>query len=148
MGVGKEFDPTIALKDLDFIGGKEKLKVGGETKRRLMETIRKDAKFFARCDIIDYSLLIGIHYKNKHPNGSRLNSDQSEYNSPLATHNQNPYYISSYERFSNASLIGGPTVNEICEQGIVSIEKSSVYFIGIIDILTEYKYAFLFIIAI
>ncbi len=30
-------------------------------------------------------------------------------------------------------------INEICEQGIVSIEKSAIYFIGIIDILTEYK---------
>jgi hypothetical protein len=50
--------------------------------------------------------------------------------------------MSSYERqFSNSSLMGQGyiPINELCEQGIVSIEKSTVYFIGIIDILTEYK---------
>ena len=39
----KEMDPTIALKDLDFISRKEKFKVGGDIKKRLMETITKDA---------------------------------------------------------------------------------------------------------
>jgi hypothetical protein len=32
-------DPTIALKDLDLQRGKEKFKVGGEIKKRLMEVI-------------------------------------------------------------------------------------------------------------
>lgn len=26
-----------------------------------MEIIKKDAKFFALCEIIDYSLLVGVH---------------------------------------------------------------------------------------
>lgn len=38
-----EIDPTIALKDNDFIRRNEKIKVGGEMKKRLMEIITKDA---------------------------------------------------------------------------------------------------------
>jgi len=54
-------DPTIALKDLDFLKTKEKFKVEGDIKRKLLDTIRKDVNFFASCEIIDYSLLIGVH---------------------------------------------------------------------------------------
>lgn len=36
--------------------------------------------------------------------------------------------------------MGGPLpFNELCESGIPSIEKSCTYFIGVIDILTEYS---------
>ena len=55
------FDPTIALKDLDFLNAKEKFKIEGDIKRKLLETIRKDVDFFSECEIIDYSLLIGVH---------------------------------------------------------------------------------------
>ncbi len=50
-------------------------------------------------------------------------------------------FLSSYDRYSNTSLLGsgGCPLNELCEQGLSSIEKSCVYFIGIIDILTEYS---------
>ena len=54
-------DTTIALKDLDFINAKEKFKIDGDVKRQLMESIKKDTEFFAKCEIIDYSLLVGIH---------------------------------------------------------------------------------------
>lgn len=56
-------DPTIALKDNDFTKRKEKFKVGGEMKSRLMEVIRKDVQFFTENHIIDYSLLVGVHTK-------------------------------------------------------------------------------------
>lgn len=62
-----EFDPTIALKDLDFINSNEKFKVGGEIKKKIIDTISKDARFFAKCGIIDYSMLVGIHFNSKYP---------------------------------------------------------------------------------
>ena len=52
------------MKDLDFINANEKFKVGGEIKKKIIETITKDARFFAKCGIIDYSMLVGIHIKN------------------------------------------------------------------------------------
>ena len=63
-GDASESDPTIALKDLDFLRSNEKFKLEGTIKKRLLDTIQKDAMFFAKNDIIDYSLLVGIHYKN------------------------------------------------------------------------------------
>lgn len=35
--------------------------------------------------------------------------------------------------------MNGVPLNQACEQGIQSIEKSAVYFLGVIDILTEYN---------
>ena len=61
MSPDQPFDQTIALKDLDFIQSKEKFKIEGDIKRKLLETIKKDTQFFARCEIIYYSLLVGVH---------------------------------------------------------------------------------------
>ena len=117
-----EGDPTIALKDLDFLREAEKFKLEGGLKKRMLETIKKDSDFFAKNDIIDYSLLVGIHYKSKHPsptNGSRINSEQSEFSSPIHTHQNmnhiNHMYYSSYDRYSNGSLVNQPPLYEICE---------------------------------
>lgn len=63
---GGVYDPTLALKDLDLLKAKEKFKIDGDIKKKLLDTIKKDVNFFARCEIIDYSLLIGIHYKSLH----------------------------------------------------------------------------------
>ena len=42
---------------------KMKIKVDRDTKRRLLEVIKKDSEFFAKAGIIDYSILIGVHYR-------------------------------------------------------------------------------------
>lgn len=54
-------DRTIALKDLDFLNEKKKFLVGRAHKNELMRILRKDAEFFAEQEIIDYSLLVGVH---------------------------------------------------------------------------------------
>jgi hypothetical protein len=63
---GQIIDKTIALKDLDFIAEKRKLQVGRDNKDKLMNIIEKDSMFFAKCGIIDYSLLVGVHELSKH----------------------------------------------------------------------------------
>lgn len=72
---GQERDPTVALKDLDFLDNQEKFWVGEENRKRLMEIIRKDAKFFAKQEVIDYSLLVGIHDRNKHLDSVNSNDE-------------------------------------------------------------------------
>jgi hypothetical protein len=55
-------------------------------KKKLIDIINKDAEFFAQNNIIDYSLLVGVHNKpaGKSPTiQSRLNSMESDYGSPL-----------------------------------------------------------------
>jgi 1-phosphatidylinositol-4-phosphate 5-kinase len=64
---GQAKDHTIALKDLDFVNEKKKFLAGRDSKNELMKIIRKDAEFFARQGIIDYSLLVGVHDKTWHP---------------------------------------------------------------------------------
>ena len=60
---GADKDITVALKDNDLLRDKIKFKVGQAHKERLMEIIKKDKEFFQKCEIIDYSLLVGIHEK-------------------------------------------------------------------------------------
>ncbi len=50
------------LKDLDL--GKEKILIGPEDKEQLMDQLRKDVQFLTSCQIMDYSLLLGIHHNN------------------------------------------------------------------------------------
>jgi len=61
----KPKDLTIALKDLDFLNKKEKFKIGGKYKKKLMAIIKKDVEFFSGCGIIDYSMLIGVHERKR-----------------------------------------------------------------------------------
>lgn len=55
------FDPTIALKDNDIIDEQYYFVVSEDTQKRLRAQIESDVNFFKENNIIDYSLLIGIH---------------------------------------------------------------------------------------
>ena len=48
------------LKDLDL--GDKKIHIGADSKGRLLDQLRRDIEFLVRCKIMDYSLLLGIHY--------------------------------------------------------------------------------------
>ena len=54
-------DPHVVLKDLDWIRAGRKLHLGADKKRRLLMQIRKDCALLERLEVIDYSLLVGIH---------------------------------------------------------------------------------------
>ena len=55
------FDPTIALKDNDIVDEQNYFIVNDEMKSKLHNQIKRDIAFFKENNIIDYSLLIGIH---------------------------------------------------------------------------------------
>ena len=61
---GQEPNYTIALKDNDFTKKNEKIKVTSDMRKRIIEVIYKDADFFSKNNLIDYSLLVGIHNKS------------------------------------------------------------------------------------
>lgn len=52
----------MTLKDLDFLEKKQQLSVRGELYEEFMSVVRKDAQFFEENNIIDYSMLVGIHH--------------------------------------------------------------------------------------
>lgn len=54
-------DPSVALKDNDFIAQKETVNVGPLAKQIICDQLKSDTEFFVSRNIIDYSLLLGIH---------------------------------------------------------------------------------------
>ena len=48
-------------KDLDFVDEGRNICVSPETKEAIMDQIKNDADFLARMQIMDYSLLLGVH---------------------------------------------------------------------------------------
>ena len=52
-------EPT--LKDNDFVKDGVKMTIGEEAKEKLLETLNADVGFLTKNEIMDYSLLLGIH---------------------------------------------------------------------------------------
>ncbi|KAI8820749.1 uncharacterized protein EV422DRAFT_496571 [Fimicolochytrium jonesii] len=66
--VGREFpeelakdDPRAVLKDINWMNRGRKLELGPKKAQLLTEQLEKDVKFLADHNIMDYSLLVGIH---------------------------------------------------------------------------------------
>jgi 1-phosphatidylinositol-4-phosphate 5-kinase len=53
------------LKDLNWIQKRRKLKLGPEKATLLMNQLRSDCLFLSKMKIMDYSLLVGIHYLSR-----------------------------------------------------------------------------------
>ena len=56
--ITREYKGT--LKDLDL--GDKKIYVGADSKAQLLRQLRRDVEFLIQCKIMDYSMLLGIHY--------------------------------------------------------------------------------------
>jgi len=52
------------FKDLDFLEQGTKLEIGPKKKNLVVEQLKKDAIFLANLNIIDYSLLVGVHQRS------------------------------------------------------------------------------------
>eukprot|EP00736_Rhodelphis_marinus_P009012 Rmarinus@m.17012 len=63
---GKE---GLVFKDLDFLEMKGCVELSADTKDRIMTQMRRDVDFLRDHCIIDYSLLLGVHYKNRRDKG-------------------------------------------------------------------------------
>ena len=106
----REEDNTTALKDSDFLERGERIRVGSEMKQDLMSVIKKDVNFFSNHNILDYSLLVGIHDRVSGPSMAQ-DTPVSEASTPQ----------------------GRRPINSIH-----SPDGSVVYYMGIIDILCQW----------
>lgn len=106
---------SIALKDMNF---QRKLHISPERRALLLEQLERDCRWLEERNIIDYSLLLGIHYaENIYPlRQGRLHLSQS---GRVDKHEK-----SIFKRFHG---------------GIPSSDGKELYFIGIIDIFTLYN---------
>lgn len=66
--IGREYpeekaavNPRAVLKDLNWLKRGKELELGPEKRALLTEQIRRDADFLERIQVMDYSLLVGIH---------------------------------------------------------------------------------------
>ena len=66
---GKSATSSMTLKDLDL---QRKVYIGAENKALFMEQLKKDVRFLASHNIMDYSLLLGIHDHKREENHSSL----------------------------------------------------------------------------
>jgi 1-phosphatidylinositol-4-phosphate 5-kinase len=66
--VGREYpeekarkNPRAVLKDLNWINRGKQLELGPEKRALLAEQLRRDVEYLKSVDVMDYSLLVGIH---------------------------------------------------------------------------------------
>jgi len=89
--------------------------------------VEKDAEFFKANSIIDYSLLLGVHYPDRI---EEMNRD-----SYFKDQNRQPNKI-------KAEIMSGTSVLNVFQKtqgGWLSGDGSKIYFLGIIDIFTEFN---------
>jgi len=107
-------DPSLALKDNDF---NRKIKVGTKLKAMLLEQIESDVKLMEQQSLCDYSLLVGLHFLSPEEQQNLLNPQVQQ--------------------------LYCPTSNSLWTQdfgGVLSEDKAELYFLGIIDNLTNWDF--------
>ncbi|PAA92426.1 hypothetical protein BOX15_Mlig026968g1 [Macrostomum lignano] len=136
-------------KDVDFVTARECIEVGPAEKARLMSTLRADVDFLQRENLMDYSLLVGVHDR------SRLGEDEAVDGAPcdLDEAGEADADGADSEAEEAAAAAAGATVSagdddDEEEAALVAPSEESfavtsasgqcVYFISIISILTKY----------
>ncbi|SJM83512.1 related to Probable phosphatidylinositol 4-phosphate 5-kinase MSS4 [Zygosaccharomyces bailii] len=136
---------TPVLKDLNFLEREERIKFGPLKKKKFLEQLRKDALFLAKLNTMDYSLLLGIHDMSKskdeelatgetasldgtHALAPSTTLGATSMDTPTAIRNGRviPHYFKQFE--------GG-----IRSSDAFNNDTNLVYYIGIIDCLTNYS---------
>lgn len=109
-----------AMKDLDFLRWQKSVDITSTQQKLMMETLKADCLFFESLGIIDYSLLVGIHFRdrdNKAPN------EQSMEDSLCFDDEDEELPDGELEEESTCLQFESPNQKEV-------------YLVGIIDILT------------
>ncbi|KAH8583307.1 phosphatidylinositol-4-phosphate 5-kinase [Cryptosporidium sp. chipmunk genotype I] len=101
-------DKTIALKELDMKSNKEMLHINQQDQIDLLKQLEIDCRFFEIYNIMDYSLLIGIHYvQDESPNIKSLieNRNNRKFVGILSSDQKKVYYLGFIDFFSTWSAI-------------------------------------------
>eukprot|EP01090_Pellita_catalonica_P023191 TRINITY_DN9378_c0_g1_i2.p2 TRINITY_DN9378_c0_g1~~TRINITY_DN9378_c0_g1_i2.p2 ORF type:complete len:294 (+),score=56.67 TRINITY_DN9378_c0_g1_i2:1131-2012(+) len=118
----------IAMKDQNL---KRKLHVGAKMKAMVMEQLEKDTRWLANLNICDYSLLVGIHHiDSSNPTTQHVRKKRRRTNSSSST------------SASSAAPPASAFARSVFQQdlgGIVSVDRTEIYYFGLIDTLTLYN---------
>ncbi|ERE90576.1 phosphatidylinositol-5-phosphate 4-kinase type-2 gamma [Cricetulus griseus] len=140
------------LKDMDFLNKNQKVYIGEEEKKIFLEKLKRDVEFLVQLKIMDYSLLLGIHdiIRGSEPEEEGpVREDESEWDGDcnlagppalVGSYGTSPEGIGGYIH-SHRPLGPGEFESFIDVYAIRSAEgapQKEVYFMGLIDILTQY----------
>ncbi|XP_074421235.1 phosphatidylinositol 5-phosphate 4-kinase type-2 gamma isoform X1 [Larus michahellis] len=156
---GKDL-PT--LKDMDFLNKNEKVYVGEEDQKDFMEKLKRDVEvgesggctpppraisFLVQLKIMDYSLLLGIHEVGRAEQEEEEEVEEEEGGGDeggaavgVGSYGTSPEGIGSYLN-SHRPLGPGdfdPYVDVYALRGTEAAPRREVYFMGLIDVLTQY----------
>ncbi|KAK4806733.1 hypothetical protein QYF61_007531 [Mycteria americana] len=142
---GKDL-PT--LKDMDFLNKNEKVYVGEEDQKDFMEKLKRDVEFLVQLKIMDYSLLLGIHEVGRAEQEEEEEVEEEESGGGDeggatvwgGSYGTSPEGIGSYLN-SHRPLGPGdfdPYVDVYALRGAEAAPRREVYFMGLIDVLTQY----------
>ncbi|PFH38726.1 hypothetical protein BESB_010680 [Besnoitia besnoiti] len=134
-------DSTVALKDLDMDREGEKMELGPERRERILGQMQGDVDFLRSHQILDYSLLLGIFYRDR---------ETEEVLSSLATPTVSmpPRRLPGLTHSSRMPFLSGvshppsePHVPFFQSDfgGMWSPNKSKLYYVGMIDVLTYWS---------
>ena len=138
------------LKDNDFLADRIKICIGDEAKEKLMETLAADVDFLTRLNIMDYSLLLGIH------NVDQANGEEEEV---IEEEEEDEEYDSGGSGVAltppdSPGVARHPLLTGTIADGRIDPEKdiyaipsrgcqgngaqNDIYFLALVDILTQY----------
>ncbi|KAJ3603313.1 hypothetical protein NHX12_031055 [Muraenolepis orangiensis] len=109
-------------KDVDFRNNMQKVYVSEEEKEHILEKLNRDVEFLVQLHIMDYSLLLGIH-----------DVERAE-----ASFSRSPEGIAGYMSSLKGPGEYDPYVDVYAIQSAVGAPQREVYFMGLIDVLTQY----------
>ncbi|XP_015226041.1 PREDICTED: phosphatidylinositol 5-phosphate 4-kinase type-2 gamma-like [Cyprinodon variegatus] len=131
-------------KDADFLNYMQKIYVSDEEKEKLMDKLSRDTEFLVQMKIMDYSLLLGIHDAEREEEEEMESSceedDEDENDLAAPPCSTSPEGIAGY-MYSFKPMGPGefdPYVDMYAVQSAVGAPRREVYFIGLIDVLTQY----------
>ncbi|KAG0288597.1 Phosphatidylinositol-4-phosphate 5-kinase [Dissophora globulifera] len=161
-------NPRATQKDLNWVNKNRKLELGPEKRHLFVEQIKRDVELLARLNIMDYSLLIGIHdiergnrdnirdntLKVFHPDTSkplareklRRDKRESKVNAlRMAVKVSDPKALGPSTLPSDPFSERRHCIFYADDGGLLSTNERNergedLYYLGIIDILTPYNY--------
>ncbi|KAI9294376.1 SAICAR synthase-like protein [Neoconidiobolus thromboides FSU 785] len=155
-------NPIIPMKDLNWMEKDRRFHFGPQKRNIFLEQLEKDAKLLKTLKIMDYSLLVGIHFKDRgnqdgirdrslsifQPDLNKVLQGGQEKGTELANMVRRTIAVSDPVALSGKSLKGIPNEAVFYRDsgGFSSSDENDmdgdiIYYFGIIDILTPYNYA-------
>ncbi|MBN3307176.1 phosphatidylinositol 5-phosphate 4-kinase type-2 gamma isoform X2 [Amia ocellicauda] len=135
-------------KDVDFRNNMQKVYVSEEQKEKFLEKLNRDVEFLVRLKIMDYSLLLGIHdvsraeqeEEEEQASGEEAEPENGVSGPVVGSYGNSPEGIAGYLNAHKPLGPGefDPYIDVYALKSAPSAPQREVYFMGLIDVLTQY----------